>query len=71
MSTYVKDLLERVVVTFLEAFVAALVLSVAVSGLNIENVEAAGLAAIAAVIALVKGLIAKPINNADTASLTV
>lgn len=71
MSTYVKDLAERVVVTFLEAFVAALVLSVAVSGLNIENVEAAGLAAIAAVIALVKGLIAKPVGNTATASLTV
>ena len=71
MSQYVKDLAERVVVTWLEAFVAALTLSAAVSGLNIETLEAAALAGIAAVVALVKGLVAKPVGNTESASLTV
>jgi hypothetical protein len=67
MSKYLRDLLERVVSTFAMAFLGA----ISVGGMSIGNAKTALLAAVAAVLSLAKGLIAKRIGSNDTASLTV
>lgn len=65
MSFFTKDLAERVVVTFVQAFLGV----IAVSGLNAISAKTAGIAGVAAVLSLVKGLIAKRIGDPGTASL--
>lgn len=71
MSQYVKDLLERVVMTFLQAFVGALVIAVPDGGISLSTAQAAALAGVAAVLSLVKGLLAKGVTEPDNASLVV
>ena len=65
MSQYVKDLAERVIATFLGAFIAVFSVS------DLSSAKAAALAGVAAVLALVKGLIASKVGTEGTASLTV
>jgi hypothetical protein len=69
MSTYVKDLIERIVATFVMAFLAVLVTAGQTDGLNVEVGEAAVVAGIAAVASLVKGLIAKHLGDTESASV--
>lgn len=65
MSDYWKDLAERVIATFLGAFIAVFSVS------DLSSAKAAALAGVAAVLALVKGLIASKVGTEGTASLTV
>ena len=76
-AVYLRDLTERVVMTFLQAFGAALV---AGGWFDIDQIRAgkaedpvmkqkAAWAGIAAVIAVVKGLVAKAVSRSDSASL--
>jgi Putative lactococcus lactis phage r1t holin len=69
---YVKDLTERVVSTFLVAFLGTLITGgwFDVTGIrNVSAVQAAALAGAAAVLSLVKGLVGKAIGNPDSASV--
>jgi hypothetical protein len=65
MSQYVKDLLERVVVTFLGAFLSVFVVT------DVNSAKAAAVAGAAAVLSLIKGLVAKQVKQPDTASLVL
>lgn len=67
MDTYVRDLAERVVTTFVEGFVAGLVLTNVTS---LDMWHAAAVGGVAAVGSLVKGLAAKAVGNKASASLT-
>lgn len=79
MITYAKDLLERIITTFLEAFIAAISLTGIASVMNASGVvdwsalekigQAAAIAGIAAVISFVKGLLARGVGENGTASL--
>ena len=72
VGSYAKDLAERVIVTFLQAFGATLVAGGVfdVSGVrNVSAWQAAGVAGIAAVLSLIKGLVAKLVSKKDSASL--
>ena len=65
MNSYLKDLAERVLVTALGAFLAVF------SVTDLSSAKAGGIAAAAAVISLLKGLIAAKVGVEDTASLVV
>ena len=65
MSQYLKDLAERVIVTFLGAFLAVF------SVTDLSSAKAAGIAGAAAVLSLIKGLVAKKVGDTASASLTV
>jgi hypothetical protein len=65
---YALDLLERVVVTFLQAVLAV----VAVDGTDITSLsvwEGAALAGAAAVLSLLKGILARYVGAPDSAAL--
>lgn len=69
---YVKDLFERVASTFVQAFLGALVAGGwfdigAITDLSI--LQKAGVAGIVAVLAVIKGLVAKFIADRNSASL--
>lgn len=69
---YVLDLLERIASTFVVAFLGTLVTGGWFDVANIRDVsalQAAGLSAIAAVLSLVKGLVARFVDNRNSASL--
>ncbi len=71
-AMYLRDLAERVLMTFLQAFGAALVAGGWFDIAQIRDlsiVQKAALAGIAAVIAVFKGLIAKAVSRPDSASL--
>jgi hypothetical protein len=71
-ATYIRDLVERVIFTFLQAFGAALVAGNWFDVAHLRDlsiVQAAGLAGIAAVLAVIKGLVAKAVSNRESASL--
>lgn len=71
-TTYVRDLIERIASTFVQAFLAALVAGNWFDVAHLRDlsiVQAAGLSAVAAVLSLVKGLIAKRISNRNSASV--
>lgn len=71
-GTYIRDLAERIVSTFAVAFLGTLVTGGWFDVAHIRDVsalQAAGLSAIAAVLSLVKGLVAKWVSNRDSASL--
>lgn len=71
-ATYLRDLAERVLFTFLQAFGAALVAGGWFDVAHLRDlsiVQTAGLAGIAAVLAVIKGLVAKAVSNRDSASL--
>ncbi len=65
MSFFTKDLLERLVATFVQAFLGVVI----VSGLDNIDVKAAATAGVAAALSLVKSLIAKRIGDPGDASL--
>lgn len=69
---YARDLVERVVWTFLQALVGALITGGVLDGVagvaDITGWQAAGLAGVAAVISLIKGLAAKFVGRSDSAS---
>jgi len=69
---YVRDLAERVVATFLTAFLGALVTGGWFDVAHVRDlsaVQAAALAGVAAVLSLIKGLVAKFVADRDSASL--
>jgi hypothetical protein len=68
-KTYVLDLLERVVMTFLGAAVAA-VGTDAADWTNLSTLQAAGVAGAAAVLALLKGLAARYIGDKESAGVS-
>jgi hypothetical protein len=65
-ATYGRDLLERVVSTFLQAFLAGIVVTQPLDG---SMWYAAGAGGIGAVLALVKGLVARVRDVTNSASL--
>lgn len=69
---YARDLAERVLWTFAQAFVGALITGGVLDGVagvaDITGWQAAGLAGVAAVISLIKGLLAKFVGRSDSAS---
>ncbi|MFE3485074.1 hypothetical protein [Streptomyces griseus] len=65
-KTYARDLAERVVSTFLQAFVSGLVLT---QPFDIGMWQAAGVAGVAAAGALVKGIVARWRDVTNSASL--
>lgn len=65
MSQYVKDIAERVIVTALGAFLAVF------SVTDLSSAKAGAIAAAAAVLSLIKGLVAAKVGTEGTASLTV
>ena len=71
-GTYARDLAERVFFTFVQAFGAALVAGGWFDIAQIRDlsiVQKAAVAGIAAVLAVIKGLIAKAVSRPDSASL--
>lgn len=65
-STYARDLLERVLVTFLQAFVGGIVITEPLDG-SMWYAAAAG--GVGAVLALLKGLVARWRDVTNSASL--
>lgn len=65
---YVLDLVERMAFTWVAAFVATLV-APEVMTLNVDTLQAAALAGVAAVVTLVKGLLAKSVGSKDSAGI--
>lgn len=65
-STYARDLAERVVATFLQAFVGGLVLT---TPFDVSMWQAAAVAGVGAGLALVKGLVARWRDVTNSASL--
>jgi hypothetical protein len=71
-SRYILDLIERVGWTFLQAFGAELVASgwFTVDGVtDLSVLQKAGIAGIAAVLSVIKGLVAKGVGSPNTAAL--
>lgn len=64
--TYARDLAERVIATFLQAFVGGLVLT---QPLDLHMWQAAAVGGVAAAAALVKGLVARWRDVTNSASL--
>jgi hypothetical protein len=70
-TRYARDLAERVLWTFLQAFAAALIAGGVLDVANVRDVsawQAAALGGVAAVLSLVKGLVAKFAGQSDSAS---
>jgi hypothetical protein len=70
--SYGRDLAERVVWTFLQAFGAMLVVSgfFSVEGVtDLSNLQKAGVGGMAAVLALLKGVVAKSVGDKNSPSL--
>ncbi|MFD9515956.1 hypothetical protein [Streptomyces sp. NPDC059979] len=65
-ATYGRDLAERVLSTFLQAFVGALVIS---TPLDVSMWQTAAMAGVAAAVSLVKGLAARVRSVTNSASL--
>jgi hypothetical protein len=71
-ARYVRDLIERVVFTFLETFGAQLVASgfFTIEGVtDLAILEKAAIAGIASVLAVLKGLVARSVGSPNTAAL--
>jgi hypothetical protein len=69
MSDYTKDLLERIIRTFLVTFLGAVLAAAPSGGISLAAVQAAALAGIAAVGSLILGLLSKPIGDTESASI--
>lgn len=71
-AKFSRDLLERILATFGQAFIAQLIASgVGTTGIvDISIGQKAGIAGIAGVLALLKGILAKKVGNVDSASLS-
>lgn len=64
-STFLKDIAERIFFTAAGAFLAVFTVT------DLSSAKAGLVAAAAAAVSLIKGLIASQVGTADTASLTV
>ncbi|MFJ3663168.1 holin [Streptomyces sp. NPDC090119] len=64
--TYARDLAERVVATFLQAFVGALILT---SPFDLGMWQAAAMGGVAAALSLIKGMLARARSVSNSASL--
>ena len=64
-GTYVRDLVERVIVTFLQAFVGGIVIT---QPLDASMWYAAASGGVAAVLSLLKGVVARAIGDKNSAS---
>lgn len=62
-KSYIQDLAERVALTFAEAFLAVFAVT------DLSTVESAATAGAAAVLSLLKGVVAKTIGDRKSASL--
>lgn len=67
MSTYVRDLVERVAMSFIEGFLGAVVVT---EMTNQTMWYAAAAAGVASAAALLKGLVARGVGNKGSASLS-
>jgi hypothetical protein len=65
-GTYARDLAERIVTTFLQAFVGGLVLT---APFDLHMWQAAAMGGVAAALSLVKGLVARWRSVTNSASL--
>jgi hypothetical protein len=65
MSKLTKDIIERIFWTAVQAFLAVFIVS------DISNLKAAGVAAAAAVLSAIKGLVASKVGNPESASTVV
>lgn len=70
MRKYLTDLAERVLVTFLGAFGAALLAAGPMNLGSLSVWQSAALGGVAAVVALLKGLFAQLVGDRKSASLT-
>jgi hypothetical protein len=68
-SQYLKDLVERVVTTFVAAFVSVLVATGPMNLGDLSVWQSAAAAGGAAVVSLLKGFLAKNVGDRNTASL--
>lgn len=71
-ARYLRDLAERIIATFLAAFLGTLVAGGWFDVAHIRDlsaVQAAALSGVAAVLSLVKGLVAQWVSNRNSASL--
>lgn len=71
-TTYLRDLVERILSTFVQAFLGGLVAGNWFDVAHIRDlsvVETAGVAGLIAVLSLIKGLVAKFVADRDSASL--
>lgn len=69
---YIVDLAERIGFTFLQAFGALLVVSgfFSVDGVtDVSIIQKAAIGAVAAVLALIKGIVAKAVGSPNTAAI--
>ena len=65
MQLFIKDILERTLVTFVQAFLGVWVVT------DVSTVKTAAVAGVAAALAVLKGLIASRVGDSASASLTV
>lgn len=69
MNVFARDVIERVVFTYLESFVGLLLAS-QTPGFNIGAVQAAAVSALPAALATLKALFASKVGNPESASLS-
>ncbi len=67
--SYARDLLERVLATFVQGFIGAITLDALVGEDPISGLYAAGVAGLAGVLSLLKGLVATQVGSQQSASL--
>lgn len=70
MNKFLIDIVERVVTTFLAAFLPALVAAGPADLISLSAWQSAALAGVAAAVSLLKGLVASGVGNRSSASLT-
>jgi hypothetical protein len=63
MSPYVKNLLERIVRTFVAVFLGAALAAAPDGGITLDIAQQAALAGVAAVATLILGIVSKPIGD--------
>ena len=69
MPDYYRDLAERVIATWAQAFIAALLIEWNSDSIDLSVVHTAALAGIPAALAVLKGAIAGLVGDPDTAAL--
>lgn len=68
MTPFLRDATERIIATYLQAFIG-LVAAAGATGFDVSTLRAAAIAAAPAALAAVKALFAKAAGDPDTASL--
>lgn len=69
MTPYLKDLLERIVRTFIVTFLGVALAAAPDGGISLELAQQAALAGTAAVGTLVLGILSKPVGNTNSAGV--